>query len=168
MNLNERNTQCIHQFVATQRINNVDRIPSSFSFTSTRWMDLLERDPPSILEAFRSFGQWRRNRPLPSPFRTSVRCTRRRKGVSRARPTLLPLGRASVPLLWYPSYDPGFRVSRAAPGGERPRLTQTQNRSPFVALLATPSTLPRRLVTLVDIPALLCLARGRKKWERDR
>lgn len=56
MNLNERNTQCIHQFVATQRINNVDRIPSSFSFTSTRWMDLLERDPPSILEAFRSFG----------------------------------------------------------------------------------------------------------------
>lgn len=93
-------------------------------------------DPPR----FDRFG-WRRNRrgPLPSPFRTSVRCTRRRKGVSRARPTLLPLGRASVPLLWYPSYDPGFRVSRAAPGGERPRLTQTQNRSPFVALLATPS-----------------------------
>lgn len=28
-------------------------------------------------------------------------------------------------------------------------------------------TLPRRLVTLVDIPALLCLGRGRKKWKRE-
>lgn len=39
------------------------------------------------------------------------------------RPTspLHPLpATASVPLLWYPSYDPGFRVSRAATGGWTP------------------------------------------------
>lgn len=75
----------------------------------------------------------------------SVRCTHQ-KGVSRTiHPSSAHHTPASVPLLWYPSYDPGFRVSRAAPGGERPRLTQTQNRSPFVALLAILTPIPHLL-----------------------
>lgn len=100
--------------------------------------------------------------------------------MSRARPTPLPSPSAErqYPSCDTPSYDPGFRVSRAAPGGERPRLTQTQNRSPFVALLATspprnPLSLsslslppPRRLVTLVTI-SQLCLGGGKEK-RRDR
>lgn len=99
---------------------------------------------------------------------------RRRKGVSRARPTPLPSPSAErqYPSCDTPSYDPGFRVSRAAPGGERPRLTQTQNRSPFVALLATspprnPLSLPplspspkEARHTRDDIPAL--------SWGRER
>lgn len=83
----------------------------------------------------------------------------------------LPLER-QYPSCDTPSYDPGFRVSRAAPGGERPRLTQTQNRSPFVALLATspprnPLSLPplspspkEARHTRDDIPAL--------SWGRER
>lgn len=101
-----------------------------------------------------------------SSFRTKEgekRTLHPRKGVSRARPTRPPSAERQYPSCDTPSYEPGFRVSRAAPGGERPRLTQTQNRSPFVALLATPSeepslslslSGPRRLVTLVTISQL--------------
>lgn len=108
----------------------------------------------------------------------SVRCTPvgGRECPVRDPPPPSPSAERQYPSCDTPSYDPGFRVSRAAPGGERPRLTQTQNRSPFVALLATspprnPLSLPLPLSLLPspkearhtrdDIPALLCLGGGK-------
>lgn len=118
----------------------------------------------------------------------SVRCTPvgGRECPVRDPPPPSPSAERQYPSCDTPSYDPGFRVSRAAPGGERPRLTQTQNRSPFVALLATspprnPLSLPlplslsrpppRRLVTLVTISQLCCVleeGRGRKEKKKKR
>lgn len=109
----------------------------------------------------------------------SVRCTPvgGRECPVRDPPPPSPSAERQYPSCDTPSYDPGFRVSRAAPGGERPRLTQTQNRSPFVALLATspprnPLSLPLLPLSLSpspkearhtrdDIPALLCLGGGK-------
>lgn len=116
----------------------------------------------------------------------SVRCTPvgGRECPVRDPPPPSPSAERQYPSCDTPSYDPGFRVSRAAPGGERPRLTQTQNRSPFVALLATspprnPLSLPlplslsrpppRRLVTLVTISQLCCvLEEGRRRKEKKK
>lgn len=90
----------------------------------------------------------------------SVRCTPvgGRECPVRDPPPPSPLAERQYPSCDTPSYDPGFRVSRAAPGGERPRLTQTQNRSPFVALLATSP--PRNPLSLPLPPLSLALPQG--------
>lgn len=90
----------------------------------------------------------------------SVRCTPvgGRECPVRDPPPPSPSAERQYPSCDTPSYDPGFRVSRAAPGGERPRLTQTQNRSPFVALLATSP--PRNPLSLPLRPLSLALPQG--------